>query len=56
MSEHLSSPRISRRSLLRGGAAAALAAGLPPFLCAARMPSARGPPPRRTIAVRSTYG
>src|SRR5262249_29382449 len=30
MSEHLSSPRISRRSVLRGGAAAAVAAGLPP--------------------------
>jgi TAT (twin-arginine translocation) pathway-exported protein len=31
MSEHLSSPRISRRNVLRGGgaAAAALAAGLP---------------------------
>src|SRR5262249_52357511 len=44
MSDHLSSPRISRRSVLRGGAAAALAAGLPPFLCAAcaagRLPGA----------------
>ena len=48
MSEQLSSPRISRRSLLRGGAAAALAAGLPPFLCAAGRPprtgTARRPP------------
>jgi hypothetical protein len=48
MSEHLSSPRISRRSVLRGGAAAALAAGLPPFLCAAGRPpgagTARRPP------------
>jgi hypothetical protein len=42
MTEHLSSPRISRRSLLRGGAAAALAAGLPPSACAAWMPPARG--------------
>jgi len=42
MSEHLSSPRISRRSLLRGGAAAALAAGLPPFLCAAGRPTGAG--------------
>jgi hypothetical protein len=42
MSEHLSSPRISRRGLLRGGAAAALAAGLPPFLCAAGRPRGAG--------------
>jgi hypothetical protein len=42
MSEHLSSPRISRRSVLRGGAAAALAAGLPPFLCAAGRPPGAG--------------
>src|SRR5215472_14308599 len=42
MSEHLSSPRISRRSLLHGGAAAALAAGLPPFLCAAGRPPGAG--------------
>src|SRR5215468_7584033 len=44
MSEQLSSPRISRHSLLRGGAAAALAAGLPPALWAA------GRPPRAGIA------
>src|SRR5215831_14851324 len=42
MSEHLSSPRISRRSLLRGGAAAALAAGLPPAVWAARWPPGAG--------------
>src|SRR5215468_9886047 len=42
MSEHLSSPPISRRSLLRGGAAAAVAAGLPPFLCAAGRPPGTG--------------
>ena len=42
MSEHPSAPRISRRSVLRGGAAAALAAGLPPFLCAARRPPGAG--------------
>jgi hypothetical protein len=42
MSEPLSSPRISRRSLLRGGAAAALAAGLPPFLGAAGRPPGAG--------------
>jgi hypothetical protein len=42
MSEHLSSPPISRRSVLRGGAAAALAAGLPPFLCAAGRPRGAG--------------
>jgi hypothetical protein len=50
MSEHLWSPRISRRSVLRGGAAAALAAGLPPFLCAAGRPPGTGTArrPRRT--------
>ena len=42
MSEQLSSPRISRRSLLRGGAAAAVAAGLPPFLCAPGRPPGAG--------------
>jgi len=55
MSEHLWSPRISRRSLLRGGAAAAVAAGLPPFP-GARMPSARGaaagPHDRRPVNIR----
>ena len=40
MTEHPSSPRISRRSLLRGRAAAA-GAGLPPFP-GAWMPPARG--------------
>ena len=35
MSEHLSSPRISRRSLLRGGAAAAVVVGLPLPSCTA---------------------
>jgi TAT (twin-arginine translocation) pathway signal sequence len=41
MSEHLSSPRISRRSVLRGGAAAAVAVGLPPAAWAAeRRPGA----------------
>ena len=54
MSEHLSSPRISRRTLLRGGAAAAaLAAGLPPAACAARRPpgtGAAGRPPGAGIA------
>jgi hypothetical protein len=45
MSEQLSSPPISRRTLLRGGAAAAaLAAGLPPAAWAA------GRPPRAGIA------
>jgi len=43
MSEHLWSPRISRRSLLRGGAAAALAAGLPPSAYAAWMAAAPHP-------------
>ena len=45
MSEHLSSPRISRRSLLRGGAAAAVvAAALPLPACAAGLddPSVTG--------------
>ena len=45
MSEHLSSPRISRRSLLRGGAAAAAAvAALPLAACAAGLddPSVTG--------------
>ena len=42
MSEHLWSPRISRRSVLRGGAAAALAAGLPPALWAAGRPPGAG--------------
>jgi hypothetical protein len=38
MSEHLSSPQISRRSLLRGGAAAAAVAvvGLPLSSCTTR--------------------
>src|SRR5262249_7377308 len=56
MSEHLWSPRISRRSVLRGGAAAALAAGLPPAACAAKMPPARGaaagPHDRRPVNIR----
>ena len=56
MSEHLWSPRISRRSLLRGGAAAALAAGLPPAAYAAKIPSARGaaagPHDRRPVNIR----
>jgi hypothetical protein len=56
MTEPLSSPRISRRSLLRGGAAAALAAGLPPAAYAARMPPAReaaaGPHDRRPVNIR----
>jgi hypothetical protein len=42
MSEQLSSPRISRRSVLRGGAAAALAAGVPPALWAAGRPPGAG--------------
>src|SRR5262249_26953841 len=42
MSEHLSSPRISRRSLLGGAAAAAVAAGLPRPAYAARRPPAAG--------------
>jgi hypothetical protein len=42
MTEHLSSPRISRRSVLRGGAAAALAAGLPPAAWAAGRPPGAG--------------
>jgi len=42
MSEHLSSPPISRRSVLRGGAAAALAAGLPPAVWAAGRPPGAG--------------
>jgi hypothetical protein len=42
MSEHLWSPRISRRGLLRGGAAAALAAGLPPAAWAAGRPPGTG--------------
>ena len=42
MSEHLWSPRISRRSVLRGGVAAALAAGLPPAVWAARRPPGAG--------------
>src|SRR5215472_9528689 len=44
MTEHLWSPRISRRSVLRGGAAAAVAAGLPPAVWAA------GRPPRAGVA------
>jgi hypothetical protein len=42
MTEHLWSPRISRRSVLRGGAAAALAAGLPPAAWAAGRPRGAG--------------
>jgi hypothetical protein len=42
MSEQLSSPRISRRSLLRGGAAAAVAVGLPLAACAAGRPPGTG--------------
>src|SRR5215813_12377769 len=42
MSEHLWSPRISRRSVLRGGAAAAVAAGLPPAVWAAGRPPGTG--------------
>jgi TAT (twin-arginine translocation) pathway signal sequence len=42
MTEHLSSPPISRRSVLRGGAAAALAAGLPPAAWAAGRPRGAG--------------
>jgi hypothetical protein len=42
MTEQLSSPRISRRGLLRGGAAAALAAGLPPAAWAAGRPRGAG--------------
>ena len=45
--------------MLRGGAAAALAAGLPPFLCAARRPPGAGtagrPPGAGTANVRFSH-
>ena len=42
MRRHISSPRISRRSLLRGAAAAAVAAGLPLSSCSTARPSGTG--------------
>jgi len=44
MSEHICSPQISRRSLLRGGAAAAaVAVGLPPASGTTGRPAGTGP-------------
>jgi hypothetical protein len=51
MSEHISSPRISRRSLLGGGAAAAaMAAGLPLSSCTSGPAGASAASPRATTS------